>query len=154
MTTPTFLPVRTLQRVRAAQIGIPPWQGIPFPPAAINAITGNTDAGLVNLGNGTPAAQWRYWPLINSVEVIGSLGGPLSALNAGAGILGGTFPFGNWRCPYPPAHTTLIGLAFQGNTAAGSNAFQVDTTGLFTWANSGPASAVSCSFHAFYSCDA
>lgn len=151
------IPIRTLQRLTGAQIGIPPWQSIPFAAAGVDPVTGNASQNPVNLGNGTPAFQWRYWPVLNSVELVGSIGGPLSALNGGAGILGGTPVLGvgsPWRLPYPPAHTTQIGVAFQGMTAAGSNAINIDTTGFMTWAFTGPASAVSCSFHVFYSLDA
>lgn len=151
------LPFRQHQRIQAAQLGIPPWQAVPMPQGGINSLTGNTQGPIINQGNGTPAFQWRYWPVLNAVELVGSLGGPISSLNLGLGPAAGSpvlSPASPWRLPYPPATAQDFAVICQGNTAGSPGSIHVDTSGLLTWNSSMPASVQVISFHVFIPLDA
>lgn len=135
-----------LQRLAGSNIGIPPWQGMPLAgPAQISF-----SPAFANAGGGLVAAQYRFWKLINSVELIGSV--------SLAGALSNNFFITPYRLPYAPATTQQIPLVIEGNSVAaiGTPYLKIDNTGALEFQNIPTTGTIAtkASFHGWYSLDA
>lgn len=116
------------QKLTSALLGIPPWTAM------------SLSASWVNFGSGFTTAQYRLWPLINEVELIGTISGG-TATN---GTVIFTLPSG-----YIPASTTNNPV----NAGTSTNPyFQVNTLGQIVLNNIGASQVIS--FHFWVSLDA
>lgn len=114
-------------------LGVPGWSALSL---------GN---GWTNTGGGQVTAQWRYWPLINEIEVIGTI--TPGTITDGTVIASGLTP--------TPASIQNQAVQVQGNSAA---PVQTPTLTLVT---SGalevfhmPSGMNEMAFHLWYSLDA
>lgn len=139
--------VSQLQRLTGLLVGVPPWQGMQLAGPAQIAFT----PAFANLGSGQVAAQWRFWKLINEVEIIGAV--------SLAGALSNNFFIAPYRLPYAPASKQVIsGLVLEGNSVAatGSPYVIIDNTGQLQFLNIPVTGTIAtrASFHGWYSLDA
>lgn len=142
MPSPT---ITQLERISAADLGAPPWQPLPLAPPDVIGF----NPSFANFGQGHVAAQYRFWELINEVELIGVITLPSSAPN---NVI--IFPF---RVPQP-ASQQQIPVSIEGNSVAPVTTpyLRIATTGdlqLFNIPTTGTV-ATKCSFHGWYSLDA
>lgn len=125
------------KRIVGAFIGMPPWL-----PINLSTLGGVPVAGSC-------APQWRFWPLLNSVELVGTL----NVTGYAGGIGNGSFLSYPYRLP-APFHAAQIPICCQGNTVAPTQSpyLQIDLSGnpqIFQ----APNSTTIVSFHGWYSLD-
>ena len=122
------------QQLTAALLGVPPWSPMTL------------QNGWSNAGGSYVTAQYRYWPLLNEVEIIGRIGG--GTISAGTIIT---------TLPYTPASVQELPLLI----ASGATALVNYYTPLINVLQNGnlqiynvPTSTTVIAFHDWISLDA